>query len=60
MGDNLEKPLVQADPDLLTEYENTLKLYLRLPVSRFYAGHTLCLHREDVCDTLLSIQAMCR
>lgn len=58
VGDNLEKPLVQADPDLLMEYENTLKLYLRLPVSRFYAGHTLCLHKEDVRDTLHTIQAM--
>ena len=58
VGDTLEKPLIQIEGSYLSEYRQSLEYFLTLPVTHFYAGHTLQLTKADVRDTLAYIHAL--
>ncbi len=58
VGDTLEKPLIQIEGSYLSEYRQTLEYFLTLPVTHFYAGHTLHLTKPDAIDTLAYINAL--
>lgn len=47
-GDNLEKPIIQLERQNLSVYRDTLKRYLKLPIKRFFGGHTLDLTKADI------------
>ena len=58
VGDTLEKPLIQIEGSYLSEYRQSLEYFLTLPVTHFFAGHTLQLTKADVRDTLAYIHAL--
>lgn len=52
VGDNLEKPMVQYEKELIFVFLDTLKKYLEYENYTYHSGHTLSLQKEDILKTI--------